>query len=131
MGLHSGFCTVGSFGADNRLEYTIIGGTVNLASRLEGVASIGGILISSSTYAYIKDSIVCEKYKTIKVKGINAQVDTYLVIKSYDEIILLKNKITEEGDGYKIYVNCNQLTAEKKSEIITQLTQTLEKIKSL
>lgn len=127
MGIHSGFCTVGSFGAENRLEYTIVGGTVNLASRLEGLSNTETILISSSTYAFIKDTIACEKGETVKVKGINTPVRTYLVIDSYEAIGSAKNKIIEEGDGFSVSIDLNVITAEKKSALIAQLSNTFQR----
>lgn len=131
MGINSGFCTVGSFGAENRLEYTIIGGSVNLASRLEGVAESGMILISSSTYSHIKGVIVCEKYKTIKVKGINAPVATYQVQDTCVEDTLLMGAYKEVGEGYSVFVDLNIVSAAKKDHLISQLTKTLQKLQAL
>ena len=58
----------------------MVGGTVNLASRLEHEASPGGVLISFETYALVKDSVRCEEHGHIQVKGIAQPVATYAVI---------------------------------------------------
>ena len=79
-GVNSGYCTVGNFGSEDRLDYTIIGGTVNLASRLESAAQPDEIMISHQTFVLIKDIIYCEKREIINVKGIAYPVQTYRVV---------------------------------------------------
>ena len=86
MGIHTDYCTVGNFGSDDRMDYTIIGGGVNMASRLESSATPGEILISYETFAQVKDLIGCEEHGTIQVKGIAYPVATYKVLDSHENL---------------------------------------------
>ncbi|MCP3674985.1 MAG: adenylate/guanylate cyclase domain-containing protein [Gammaproteobacteria bacterium] len=104
-GINSGYCTVGNFGSEDRVDYTIIGGTVNLASRLESIADPNDIKISHQTYSLIKDIIYCEKRDKIHVKGITYAIQTYRVVDVHDKVkekhIKLQKDLNEVLD--KIY----------------------------
>jgi len=80
IGIHTGYCTVGNFGSEDRMDYTMVGGTVNLASRLEHEASPGGVLVSFETYALVKDDVHCEERGQVQVKGIKQPIATYAVL---------------------------------------------------
>lgn len=79
MGIHTDFCTVGNFGSEDRLDYTIIGSGVNIASRLESLAEPGGILISYETYAHVREKVHCEPRGEVQVRGLAYPVATYSV----------------------------------------------------
>uniref|UniRef100_UPI0030DC402C adenylate/guanylate cyclase domain-containing protein n=1 Tax=uncultured Marinobacter sp. TaxID=187379 RepID=UPI0030DC402C len=80
MGISSGYVTVGNFGAENRMDYTIIGKEVNLASRLEALAEPGEILVSYETFSLIKERIMCRDKGEITVKGFGKPVSIYEVV---------------------------------------------------
>ncbi len=79
MGISSGECTVGNFGSDDRMEYTIIGREVNVAARLEENSEAGKILISETTCELVKDTIPCNPRGEIHVRGIDRSLMTYWV----------------------------------------------------
>jgi adenylate cyclase len=86
MGINTGYCTVGNFGSEDRFDYTIIGGQVNLASRLESNAQPDEILISYQTFVLVKDVVACEEKGELRAKGIAYPVRTYRVIDRHDKL---------------------------------------------
>lgn len=81
MGINTGYCTVGNFGSTTRMEYTIVGGQVNIASRLETIAEPDSIYISSSTFALIQDIAECRFIDDITIKGLHCPIEVYKLIK--------------------------------------------------
>ena len=79
MGLTTGYCTVGNFGSDQRLDYTVLGSPVNLAARLQGLAPPDGVLVSESTYNLISGHVECAHFDELTPKGFARPVQIYLV----------------------------------------------------
>ena len=79
MGISTGFCTVGNFGSDLRLDYTVLGSPVNLAARLQSAAERNGILIDENTNNLINDFVQTEKNNTITPKGFVRPIDTFIL----------------------------------------------------
>lgn len=128
IGINTGYCTGGNFGSENRLDYTIVGGQVNLASRLESSAGTDQILIAHETYALVKDAINCESQGEIEVKGIAHPVKTYQVIGVNPDTATknaMESKWIDEHEGFSMHVDLKRID---KLRVIDSLHRTIQQI---
>lgn len=79
VGIATGHCTVGNFGSNQRMDYTALGGPVNISARLESKAPKNEILISDATHNLIKGKVETNYFDEIKLKGFARPIGIHLV----------------------------------------------------
>ena len=131
IGINTGYCTVGNFGSEDRMDYTIIGGGVNLASRLEAAATPGEILISFETYANVRDRIHCEERGRISVKGIAYPVATYQVVDAYANLGTERLFMHEERPNLRLDLDLDAMSASDRNHAAAVLREALNRLSAL
>lgn len=128
VGISTGYCNVGNFGSEERMDYTIIGGEVNLAARLEGVADPDGITMAYETYALVKDFVDAEKEDPITVKGIHRKINPYKLIGIYKDIDEKSRFLRAENEGMKLFLDFEKLDEVTRPLAIKEIEQALKKL---
>jgi class 3 adenylate cyclase len=129
MGINTGYCTVGNFGTESRMDYTIIGKEVNLASRLESNAEAGEILISEETYNLVKDKIMCRLKGKVEMKGFSQPVPTYQVIDFRRDLGSNPSFIEHDSEGFSLYLDTQKVKSYDKDRIADALESAAKKIR--
>ena len=128
IGINTGYCTVGNFGSDDRVDYTIIGNEVNLAARLQTHADLGGILLAHETHSLVKDTVLTEETGTITVKGFAKPVKTYRVVGLHHDTGTDGRVIRQEQEGLLLIIDQKKLTGKSRAEVIRVLQETLGRL---
>jgi class 3 adenylate cyclase/CheY-like chemotaxis protein len=114
IGLNFGECIVGNIGFHDKLDYTVIGDAVNLASRLEGLTRIykHPIIVSENMYESAKDEFIFRKLDVVRVKGKNQPVGIDAVYAAFSgeenegtpaSLVLEKDALDQYEKGLKLF----------------------------
>ena len=125
IGINTGYCTVGNFGSEDRMDYTIVGNEVNLASRLQSHADLGGILVSHETYSLVKDIVLAEERDPIQAKGFAKPVRNYRVLDQLDKLVGERKVIREEQDGLRIFLDLQKLDKTRAAQALKSILSRL------
>jgi len=105
MGIANGYCIVGNFGSDQRMDYTVLGSPVNLAARLQGIAATGEILTDENTQALIADYVDTELKGDVTPKGFARSVSYFSIgdFRSEDHKAA-RRKLSHTGEHVEVNV---------------------------
>jgi len=129
IGINTGFCTVGNFGSEDRMDYTIIGGEVNLAARLQSHAELGGILMAHETYSLVKDEVHAEALAPIMVKGVSQPVRTYRVLDILDAEVAETSVLRHHRPGARIDVDFRRMSRDDRLDTLKLIEELCERLR--
>jgi class 3 adenylate cyclase len=129
IGINTGFCNVGNFGAEARMDYTIIGAEVNLAARLEQNADPNSILLSYETYALVRDQHEADPRPPVKVKGISKEIQTFALRHIYEDHAKDERYVRRDREGLRLVADLDRLTGDHRTMAVADLEQLLARLR--
>jgi len=117
IGIHTGFCTVGNFGTESRMDYTIVGANVNLASRIESAAEPGSITVSEDTWLLLKDRFPFVPTASVTPKGLSDPLQLYRVVLEDER----EHVVEFQQEGIRLMVDLKRASVESRRQLLEKL----------
>lgn len=130
IGINTGFCHVGNFGSDLRMDYTIIGSEVNLAARLEQAADTGGILMSYETYALVSDAVQAEERAPVTAKGFAKDIRSFAVTGIHDNAEATRRFVQMQRPGMRLTLDLDRLPAVEWALAVSDLEKAIQRLRA-
>jgi adenylate cyclase len=125
MGINTGYCNVGNFGSNDRMDYTIIGAEANLAARLQSIAEGGKIIISYETFALVQDIVVASPLPPITMKGIRREVVPYEVEGLLGGADRTARILSEHLAGLDLHLDLGQVAPAERARVREALSEAM------
>jgi class 3 adenylate cyclase len=131
MGINTGFCDVGNFGSDQRMDYTIIGAAMNLAARLQSVAEPGTIVVSEETFTLVRDIVAGHQLRPLTVRGFRDEIVPYVIDALLDAPGQRKHVFTEHAAGLDLYLDLDRVDDAQRDHLRDVLADALDALDAL
>ena len=129
VGSNTGYCNVGKFGSERRIDYTIIGGEVNLAARLESICEPDGIVVAHQTMTLVRNHFDAEELEPISVKGISKNGRPYSIMGVFEHRDASECHIRNEQRAFRLWVDLKRMNASQRVSTALVLEKAARKLK--
>ncbi len=129
IGINTGYCHVGNFGSEQRMDYTVIGSEVNIAARLEQNGEPDGVVMSYETYALVKDEFEAEERAPLEAKGVSRDVRCFALQGIHPDQARQDTGIHQHYPGLQLSLDPARLTDETREHARQHLQAALDALR--
>ncbi len=129
VGINTGYCHVGNFGSEERMDYTVIGSEVNLAARLEQNGEPDGVILSYETYALVKHEFDAEERPALQAKGVSREIRCF-ALRNIQTVEEPAPGLHHRYPGLRLALEPEKLSPETRLRAIDDLQKAIEALQA-